>query len=168
MMRVNSFIRQLFLVFLIGFLLSCTAKEDSSTRGKDSETTASTGGVAFEDPDKQAISEMLIETIERFRYNDKGGFYDNELPFLREKLTFDEYLHNDFISEAKADSVVSFEILEINLFKPDSARIKDRVTFVGTLGDTHFLNNEYTVYYQGGRWIKPTISFLNGKIYPDI
>ena len=164
MVRLNTILRFCFIILLAGVMYSCSGKSDNKTAGAQ---TATVDDVTQGNPDKQAIKDMLEETIERLRYHDKGGLYDNEFDFVKKKYTFDEYLKHLYIKSATGDSVASFTVLNIKLFDKDSALVRDRVVFVGVKGDTNVLNNEYAVYYQDGRWIKPTIGFITGKILDE-
>jgi len=152
-------------MLLAGVLYNCSGQDDN--RAGKTEPVTAVDDVTQGDPDKQEIKEMLVEAIERLRYGDKGGLYDNEFDFVKEKYTFDEYLKHLYIKTATGDSVASFDVLDIKLFDRDSARVRDRVLFVGVKGDTNVMNNEYSVYYQNGRWIKPTIGFINGQILQE-
>ena len=164
MVKIFSGFRIFFVLLVAGILFGCSGQDDS--RAAKTETAA-VDDVTQGDPDKEEIKEMLVETIERLRYGDKGGLYDNEFDFVKEKFTFDEYLKHKYIKTATGDSVASFEVLSIKLLEGDSARVRDRVLFVGVKGDTNVLHNEYSVYYENGRWIKPTIGFKSGQILQE-
>ncbi|MBN1211972.1 MAG: hypothetical protein JXA92_05290 [candidate division Zixibacteria bacterium] len=164
MVRINSFFRLFLILLITGVLFGCSGQSDNKA---DKPETAAVDDLTQGDPDKQAIKDMLEEAIERLRYGDKGGLYDNEFDFVKEKYTFDEYLQHLYIKTATGDSVTSFDILDIKLLDGDSARIRDRVVFVGVQGDTSVMHNEYSVYYENGRWIKPTIGFKTGQILQE-
>lgn len=164
MVRINSFFRLFLILLITGVLFGCSGQSDNKT---DKPETATVDDLTQGDPDKQAIKDMLEEAIERLRYGDKGGLYDNEFDFVKEKYTFDEYLQHLYIKTATGDSVTSFDILDIKLLDGDSARVRDRVVFVGVQGDTSVMHNEYSVYYENDRWIKPTIGFKTGQILQE-
>lgn len=156
MIRMNSFYGFTVLFIFSGLFLMLGCSGDNQSGKSDSVAEVNTAG----DPDKEQIKAMLYDAIERLHYDDKGGLYDNEFEYLKELYTFDEYLKHQYIRAATADTVESFTVLDINLYDRDSARVRDRVVFVGLKGDTFVIHNEYIVYYHQGRWIKPTISSI--------
>ncbi|MFZ5979608.1 MAG: hypothetical protein ACOYVF_03155 [Candidatus Zixiibacteriota bacterium] len=114
--------------------------------------------------DREAIEAMLDEMMWRFKYRDKAALYENELEFLRAEYTFDEYRKHNTIRWAQADSVYSFKILDISFFDRDSAKVHDEVVLKGAGKDSVVYSNEYMVYYNQGRWVKPTLGSYAGQI----
>jgi len=127
--------------------------------GGDSAAVKST-----QETDREEIEAMLDEMMWRFKYRDKAALYENELEFLREEYTFDAYRKHNTIRFAQADSVSSFKILDISFFDRDSAKVHDEVVLKGAGKDSVVYDNEYMVYYNQGRWRKPTIGFYGGQL----
>ena len=130
--------------------------------GCSSEKTASksSGGRA---DDAQQIRDALNETLERWRYGDKSGLFDQEFDYVRKNFSYDRYLENERIKRMEADTVRAFEVTDIQFFDGDSAHVKVDVVFVGPTGDTTRLPQSWPMYYYQDRWIRPTLSSRVGQ-----
>ena len=155
MLRIKLFFKRSLVLLAAAVLVGCggDAKEESAAPEND-----------IAQADREEITAMLDELVFRFKYRDKAALYENELEFLREEYTFDEYRRHNTIRFAQADSVVAFKVLDIKLFGRDSARVRDEVELLGFNYEPRVINNEYTVYYNQGRWLKPTIGFYPGQL----
>jgi len=129
-------------------LLSCSGDQQQSQ-----ETASQTPP-----GDREAIQAALTEIQERWRYGDKGVLYENELPYLRDVMTFDEYLERKEIVHLEADSMVAMNAKDIEFFGRDSATVQVDVVFVGPTGDTTHLQHESKFYNYKDTWLRPSIS----------
>ncbi len=141
-------------ILAFGLVIGCSSeepKEDTAGAVDRTGTTGSGAGV-------EAIQESLNEVVARWHSGDKAVLYDNEFPYLRDDLTFEDYLENEQVQRLEADSLAAMKVKDVQFFGEDSAAVDIDVIFVGPLGDTSRLDNKYTMYYYGGRWLRPTLS----------
>jgi hypothetical protein len=108
--------------------------------------------------DREAIQTALNEIQARWRYGDKGVLYENELSYLRDAMSFDEYLERKEIVHLEADSMVAMNATDIEFHGRDSALAKIEVVFVGPTGDTTRLTHESMFYNYKDTWLRPSIS----------
>ncbi len=150
---------KLFLPLLIltgvASLGSCGKKSGS---GQDTTVDLST---QTEGSKEHAIEEMLNETIERLRYGDKSGLYENEFDYFTDETNFDDYLKMAQLRYAQADTITFVEVRHVNFLDRDSALVDVTVHFEGPTGKKTFLRDKIIVYWHNGRWIKPTVTVID-------
>ena len=159
-------------IFVLALALSCGQKADDQTA-----TLASTDDAAeratrlsYDGPDFSKFGEHeqdareiwfnVYDTIERLRYGDKSGLYDNELEYMREEKTYDDYLLHGEVAWANADSLDHIEITDIIFYDRDSALVDADFFMLSSTGDVYPSPIRWTAYYREGRWIKPYLSRL--------
>lgn len=162
-MNTMKVVREVLLIILlcvsVGFLGACSKKNGTSTTGgKEKDTTLASSAAEGEPSEEKAIDEMLNEVITRVRYGDKSGLYENEFEYFIDEKSFDEYLKMGEIRAAHADTITFIEIRHIEFFDHDSASVDVTVHFEGPTGKKSSLDDKLVVYYQNGRWIKPTVT----------
>ena len=141
--------------------------------GSEKETTAaedSTATVAPKDTSIEGqIEAMMNETIDRARYSDPSAFWENELEYLHERETYDKYIKRGQIPWAisVAETTMHVDVDSVTAFDHDSALVIVTAHFKGPLGKESQLTTPLTVYYQDGRWIKPTVSVIEQQVSYD-
>lgn len=170
----------LIIVGLSGLLVGCG--DDSTEVGQSSSLTdtppankyAPEGGAArFEGQGltEQQIADLLeievvmTEALIRWSYRDKAALYDNELEYLQDKWTYEEYLSQTRVKAANsADSVVGYYVTGGLFYDRDSVIVDDVVVFVGLNGNQIDFVNKDKLYYHRGRWVRPTISNMREQL----
>jgi len=162
----------LVLVSAFGLAMIFGCGEKSPEEGLD-KSAESTGQLVISDEDRErfedsdltekqladlvTIEKMMHKTLIRWANRDKGGMYDNEFEYIRDKFTFAEYLNQRRIMRAMADSIVGYYATGAEFFDDDSVLVDDVVVFKGPLGQvTEFVNKDMLHWHQG-RWIRPTL-----------
>ena len=131
-------------------------------------TTETVEQAATEEPElltvKDTIEYNLNDAMNRLRYSDKSGLYDNEFEYMRAQTSFDEYLKLRNIVFAKIDSLTSLEATDVTMFGHDSAEVELIVHFDGPTGKHTEFSDMVMVYYHNGNWIKPTVSTIDAQV----
>ena len=115
--------------------------------------------------DSAQLVAVIRETIERLRFGDKSGLYENEFRYFREKETYDDYLRHGEVTWANADSLDSIHIVDVTLFGRDSAHCSVLYFFGGV--STHDPSQPLPTlraYWHEGRWIKPYMSSISRQL----
>jgi len=136
--------------------------------GDNNETTQKVETVdqnpATPEGKEKLFEDILNETMDRLRYRDKSYIYELEFPYYREENTFDKFLENGKIRQAKADTLEFVDIVELIMYEPDSAVAYVEVHFKGPTGkETILKGDSLTFYWYGGRWIRPTVSTYDAQ-----
>jgi len=128
---------------------------------------SSSSGSADRKADVQQIKDALDETIVRLRYGDKSVLYEQEFAYVKDGLTYDEYLERNEIKRMNVDTVAAFVVKDAAFLPGDSALVDVDVVFVGPLGDTTHFPQTWHMYRYNDRWIRPTLSTREGQDYWD-
>lgn len=157
----------LIIVLLIIALTACSTKTDQQAADNTDSQTATDTSISEQDAQIEA---MINEAMMRLRYKDKTYLYELEFPYYREEQSFDEYLKTRVISTARADTLEFVDVKRVTYFGKDSAWVVVDVHFEGASGNKSVLENDSAVYYwYDGRWLKPTLSTLDGqRLYDKI
>lgn len=154
-------------VALLVIGLGCSSDEDGAT----SQTDAASDQTPVEDMSDSAQMQYAINNmIQRVAYGDKSGMWENEFSYLRDGETFEHYrTTHSMVTFARKDTLDSVQIVEVDMYKPDSAVTTARLHFTGPTGISSTIENPITFYWRRGKWIKPTVSaYPNQKEYDDI
>ena len=149
------------IIFLL--LISCSSEKSNDTK---TETTAEIETVETTPKKelltvKDTIEANLSEAMERLRYWDNSGLYENEFAYLTDETSFDEYLKFGQISYRNQKTVIDLIVDSLNLFAHDSAETWVTITLENPDGTTENMSEQILMaYYQKGRWIKPTVSVI--------
>ena len=114
--------------------------------------------------DAREIHAVVIDVIERLRYGDKTGLYENEFEYFRNEKTYDDYLIHGEVKWANADSLDHIEISDITFFERDSAWVQANFFMPNAAGDLTASPMRLQAYYQQGRWIKPYMSRMSFQL----
>lgn len=114
--------------------------------------------------DRQEIEATLAETAVRWRYGDKAILYEQEFEYIRIEHTYDSYLEITRIKRMESDTVVAFDVKDIQFFERDSALVSLDVVFVGPTDDTTRRAQEWMMFYHLGHWIRPTLSTIHNQL----
>jgi hypothetical protein len=117
--------------------------------------------------DAQEIWANVDNTIERLRYGDKTGLYENEFAYFRDEKTMDDYLIHGEVSWANADSLSHIEVLDIIFYGRDSALVDANMHSLSASGEVAPSFVRWTAHYHEGRWIKPYMSRMNFQLEFD-
>lgn len=161
-MKVSKRYRFLVLFVLVALVAVLGCGGDDQT-----ETVADTKPAEDTLPFARVLEKQFNQTLDRLRYGDRSGLWENEFPFLREEMTFDLYVQDRQIRFANADSLTFLEVRHVDKFDMDSAVCEVTFHFEGLSGKKHFADQEFTVYYYQGKWIKPTISSYAQQAHVD-
>jgi hypothetical protein len=116
--------------------------------------------VAAELSERDQIQETLNEILIRWKLGDRGGLYENEFGYFRERVNYDEYLKYKEI-QLPADTVKAFNVVDVKMHEHDSATVKVEVVFEGPTGKISKRTDQYMMYYWNKRWIRPTLTSPN-------
>lgn len=158
------FLSVFFLLLIFVLVLGCGKSSDDGTNGtEDTVTTA-----AMTEDEK--LEALINETMQRLKYKEKSFIYDMEFSYYRDQVSFDSFLQLPKIKNAQADSLEFVDVISVEYFGEDSAKALAEIHFVGPTGHESVLKNQPVVFYRvDGRWIKPTISTIDGqKKYDEI
>jgi len=139
----------LILTAMFVLLLGC-----QSEKAEQEEMSVEEGREA----DIQAIQATISEAITRWHYGDKAVLYENEFEYLRYEMTFDEYLEDEKVKLAEADTVEAINVLDAVFYGSDSADCDVEVVFLGPAEIETFDYQNYRFYFSAGKWIRPFIS----------
>ena len=152
---MNTMSRLVVLTIMIAALLAACSgnnKQDGKTQ-QDVAVTDSGAPMTVKD----TIEAMINTVMDYLRYKDKSILYANEFPYLRDEKTFDEYLQMAQVKYAEADTLTHVDIDSLTMYDHDSALANVTVRFLGPTGVKSKLKDAIVVYYQDGKWIKPTV-----------
>ena len=152
MMRDRLIVVCVTMVLIFG-LASCSTESQQS--GEDIPTLES---------DRREIQETLTEIAVRWSYGDKVVLYEQEFEYIQVEHTYDSYLEIERIKRMESDTVVAFEVKDIEFFERDSALVAVDVVFVGPTEDTTRLAQQWMMYYHLGKWIRPTLSSIKYQL----
>lgn len=159
-MRISD-IRRLFVVLLAAAAITvagCGGEGGDSDVATDEPAPAGADSLTFE----EELELQMNAVLDRLRYGDKSGLWENEFEYLREEHTFDKYLTERHVAWAEADTLKYLEIEDLKRFGDDSA-VAEVVVHFENKGNETLREDTLTVYYHNGRWIKPTISSYKGQ-----
>ena len=154
-----------FLSFLLMIVLSgCSSNSDTKT---DTSAAAENFIANTSIPQrelltvKDTINAVLSDAMERLRYWDNSGLYENEFSYLTDETTFDEYLKFGQISYHNPQTVIDLVVDSIFMFAHDSAETFVTITLEDAAGKTEQMTGQRLItYYSNGKWIKPTVSVI--------
>lgn len=144
--------RTAFICLMIGILIGCSGGDNTGTADKP----------VAEVDDRALVQQSLTEVITRWRYKDKAGLYDNEFPYLREKMSFDEYLQTKDM-RMDADTVLGIEVKEYIFHGRDSVDVAVEVIFEGPKKIKTRMRDAYRMFFWDGKWIRPTLSNIDSQ-----
>ncbi|MFZ1684634.1 MAG: hypothetical protein WAU88_10965 [Candidatus Zixiibacteriota bacterium] len=107
--------------------------------------------------DREQMQATLTEIISRWHMGDKGGLFDNEFDYVRERYTYDDYLRFREL-RLDADTVDALNITDVKMFGRDSADVSVEVVFKGPTGKISKRQDHYMMFRWKDKWIRPTVS----------
>ena len=153
-MRVCSLYR-----LLLAALIAVVVGLAGCGGGEEAETPSQAEGAADDSlPFDKQIEAHLNRTIDRLRYGDRSGLWEDEFEYIHQDWTFSQYLDNRNVRFANADSLKFIEVRKVERYDMDSAVAKVTFHFEGPTGKINYVDQVFSLYYHNGRWIKPTIS----------
>lgn len=172
----NIFKRQC-LIFLLLSLLFIFYGCSSDTKNESSENIDSQQIVVdttFKRKElvtvEDTIEAALSEAMERLRYFDNSGLYENEFAYLTDETSFDEYLTFGQITYHPPGEVIALGIDSLEMFAHDSAVAWVTISLEFQNGSVEEMTEQMlTVYYHKNKWIKPTVSVIKNQVeYDDL
>lgn len=157
----------LFGIFLTGCGGDDTGTEKAVDKGGSAASTTDTLRQYDTTTVEGAIAKSLNDAMDRLRYDDKSGLWENEFSYLHDGEDFDFYMRRRQIFNARADSITFLEVRSVEEIEGDSARVDVRVHFLGPSGTPTHLDDEIIVYRHNERWIKPTVSVYEQQAMYD-
>jgi len=154
------------LLFSVLFILTLGCSSDSNKNQVDGADTLTS--IAMTEDEK--LEAIINESMRRLRDREKSYIYDMEFSYYRDQVSFDSFLQLPKIKNAQADSLEFVDVISVEYFGEDSAKAIAEIHFVGPTGHETVIKNQPVVFYRvDGRWIKPTISTIDGqKKYDEI
>ena len=165
---------------LAGLLVDCgddSSEIDTSSNKIDTRPqnkyTPEGGASRFEGMDftEQQVADLLeievvmTEALIRWSYRDKAALYDNELEYLQDRWSLEEYLNISQVKAANsADSIVGYYVTGGEFFDRDSVIVDDVVVFVGANGNRIDFVNKDKLYRHRNRWVRPTVSTMREQL----
>ena len=111
------------------------------------------------------IEANMTDALIRWSYRDKAALYENELEYVQDRWTLEEYLNQTRVKAANsADSIVGFYVTGGQFFDRDSVIIDDVVIFIGVGGNRIDFVNKDKLYFHRGRWVRPTVSLMREQL----
>lgn len=153
-MTLGRYVAIISLAASLTLWFGCSKKESN-----DSASVAS--GPARELTDSEQIQATLDEVVTRWRYGDKGGLYDMEWEYLRDRYTFDDYIAFGNIKPLSADTMERMVVTSAIIAPRESALVYVDVIFKGPGGDTSIAKDTHLFFHHGGRWVRPIASARN-------
>ncbi|MDD4052215.1 MAG: hypothetical protein PHR28_10010 [candidate division Zixibacteria bacterium] len=114
------------------------------------------------DPDRQEIKTRCIELFARLKVNDFRISYENEFPYLKDRVDLSEYLSAKMFSQPAPDSLEGIQLDSIKVWG-DSAYYFLQLEYVRSDSTylTYPVRNRW--YKMDERWIKPTLSTMKNQ-----
>ena len=119
---------------------------------------------------KDTIEASLFEAMERLRYYDNSGLYENEFAYLTDETSFDAYLKFGQITYHPPGDVIALAVDSLQMYAHDSASVWISITLEFQDGTTEDMTAQnLIVYYHNDKWIKPTVSVIKNQVeYDDL
>jgi hypothetical protein len=153
-MTLGKYVAIVSLTASLALWFGCSKKESNGSSSVSS-------GPGRELTDSEQIQATLDEVVTRWRYGDKGGLYDMEWEYLRDRYTFDDYLGFANIKPLSADTMERMIVTGASIAAKESALVYVDVLFKGPKGDTSIAKDTHLFFYDGGRWIRPIAGARN-------
>lgn len=150
-MNVNKSILYTVLFLMTVLLAACSSDQAEKTETAETNLTQA-------EADSAAIQATLTEIITRWRYGDKSALYEQEFDYFRLENSYDKYLEFDDVKKMNADSAYAFNVKGVKFFDRDSAAVDVEVVFKGATGNLSYDYDTYRMYYNNGRWVRPSFS----------
>ena len=151
-MKVNMrlFVAALSAIFIIGVLAGCEQKTMVS-------------------PDQAIVMQNCEELFNRIKVKDYEVIYENEFPYLHEKMDLEEFLNNQYIKWYNPDTLVAIQIDSAAVWKEgDSAYVFMELEWVLADSSLSVQSIRLPFHYVDDKWIKPTMSRLaQQKLYEE-
>ncbi len=170
--RCNLFCGLMIAILIINFV-GC-----SSDTSKENSETTETEQVVVQTPIVQkelvtvqdTIEAALSDAMERLRYYDNSGLYENEFAYLTDESSFDDYLKFGQITQRPLADVTELKVDSLWMFAHDSASVWVSITLEDAEGKVDNLTEQkLKVYYHKEKWIKPTVSVIKYQLeYDDL
>lgn len=112
------------------------------------------------------IELMMNNAMDRLRLGDKTELYRLEFSYLKDTMSFDDYLKNPTIM---AYTLVPSRVIvdSIGPANGDSIVASVRIAFADANGQESFESFSVPVYLHRGEWIKPTLSAYINQVSWD-
>jgi hypothetical protein len=112
------------------------------------------------DPDRQEIMKKCVDLFARIKVSDFRVLYENEFPYLKDRVDVNEYMSAKVFTQPSPDSLEGIQMDSIKVW-PDSAYYFLQLEFMRS-DSTYFtypVRNRW--YKMDGHWFKPTMSTLD-------
>jgi hypothetical protein len=112
------------------------------------------------DPDRKEIMARCVDFFARVKACDFRVLYENELPYLQDRVDLSEYLSAKVFTQPAPDSLEGIQMDSVSVWG-DSAYIFLQLEYVRSDSTylTYPVRNRW--YKMDGRWIKPTMSAMD-------
>ncbi len=169
----RSLFNGVMIVLACVFFYGCSS--DSSNENSD---TSETEQVVVKTPIVQkelltvqdTIEAALSDAMERLRYYDNSGLYENEFSYLTDESSFDDYLKFGQITQRPQADVTELKVDSLWMYGHDSASVWVSIALEYPGGQVeNMTEQELKVYYHKEKWIKPTVSVIKYQLeYDDL
>ena len=117
---------------------------------------------------QDTIEAALSDAMERLRYFDNSGLYENEFAYLTDESSFDDYLTFGQITQRPQADVTELMVDSLWMYAHDSASVWVSIVLEYPGGKVdNMTDQKLKVYYHKGNWIKPTVSVIKYQLEYD-
>lgn len=112
------------------------------------------------DPDRQEIMTRCVDLFARIKVSDFRILYENEFPYLQDRVDLAEYMSAQVFTKPAPDSLEGIQMDSIKVWD-DSAYYFLQLEYVRSDSTylTYPVRNRW--YKMDGRWFKPTLSSMD-------
>lgn len=140
-MKINSAVKAILIIGLLGLLLSGCSESKKPLS-----------------PDQKEILSNCEKLFIRIKVGDMAVIYENEFPYLLEKMDADQYLNDRIMKSYSADTLMAVELDSVTVFDEDTAYVHMKLEYL--LADSSLSVNNINLrwWHINDEWIKPTRS----------
>ncbi len=114
-------------------------------------------------PEETLILEKCEELYTRIKVNDYEVIYDNEFPYLHEKLDLEEFLKDKFLQWYNPDTLVAVQIDSATIW-PDTAYVHMQLEWLHADSTLSVQEINLRWHLVDDDWIKPTRSAIDQQM----
>jgi len=132
---------------IMALIASCGQKDSSKSSGSQIASS-----------DEEQVRHDIIEFFERMREGDKTALYEHEHEYYKIEHSLNEYYTFEQIMVYQYDTMKAITVDSVSIMA-DTAIAYIKVTYELRAGGETTQGYPVKMYRQGGRWIKPSMSY---------
>lgn len=114
------------------------------------------------DPDRAAITDRCIDLFTRIKLHDRSAIYENEFPYVKDRMNLQEFLSKPIIANYKSDTLNALQMDSITVWE-DTAYLYVQMEYVHADSSLSVKPLKLRWFKQDSIWIKPSVSTLGGQ-----